>query len=97
MIDTSRIAATLNAVLEINADDTPRVADFEYSGAVKGIYVSVYPNGYFYGKENRSINYTTYPDTDRVFNKFSNGETKFLESFEQWIEDMKKGEENDTV
>lgn len=46
MVDHVRIAEALNTVLEINEDDTARVAFFGYAGHMGTIQISIYPHGF---------------------------------------------------
>jgi hypothetical protein len=46
MFDTYQIAQALSAVLEINEDETERVAFFGFAGHTKSIQIDIYPKGF---------------------------------------------------
>ena len=45
MFDKAQIAEALNTVLEIDEDDTSRVAFFGYAGHTKGLRIDIYTGG----------------------------------------------------
>jgi hypothetical protein len=53
----------LNLVMEINEDDTPRVAFFGYSGHVKSLDIEVHPNGWNPRKVYK-LSFSDYMDQD---------------------------------
>lgn len=63
MFTTAQIAEALNTVLEIDGDDTPRVAFFGYAGHTKGLQIDVYVDGWADGKSDY-YSYLSYADLD---------------------------------
>ena len=90
MFDKSQIAEALNLVLEIDEDETPRVAFFGYAGHTKGLRIDIYPGGWKYGKRNRCINYLSYADNDINEKTDSNNNRTRFATFEQMLDDARK-------
>ena len=63
MFSRAQLAEALNLVMEINEDDTPRVAFFAYSGHVKSLDIRVHPNGWN-PRNKYEISFSDYMDQD---------------------------------
>lgn len=90
MFNKAQIAEALNTVLEIDEDDTSRVAFFEYAGHTKGLRIDIYPRGWKYGKRNKCINYLAYGDNDICEKTDANNNKTMFASFDQMLNDARK-------
>lgn len=90
MFNEAQVAEALNTVLEIDEDETPRVAFFGYAGHTKGLQIDIYPNGWKYGKKNKCISYLCYGDNE-IYEKsdIENNKTVFAD-FDQMLADARK-------
>ena len=89
MFNKAQIAEALNLVLEVDEDETPRVAFFGYAGHTKGLQIDRYTTGWKYGKKNRCISYLSYADNDICQKTDGNEHTRFS-TFEQMLNDARK-------
>ena len=89
MFTKAQMAEALNLVMEINEDDTPRVAFFGYAGHVKSLEINVHPKGW--NPRNRYvITFSDYMDQDaytegRTYRGNKNTEIVQYESFDDML------------
>ena len=91
-----QIAEALNTVLEIDHDDTKATAFFQYSGHTKGIYITVYPNGWE-GHEDEGVRFYFYEDLGffASMNKTEDGNQKDYETFVDMMDAVRKAASGD--
>ena len=90
MFNKAQIAEALNLVLEVDEDETPRVAFFGYAGHTKGLRIDIYTGGWKYGKRNKCINYLAYADNDICEKTDANNNKTRFATFDQMLEDARK-------
>lgn len=95
-VTLSQIAEALNTVLEIDHDDTKATAFFQYSGRTKGIYITVYPNGWE-GHEDEGVRFYFYEDLGffASMNKTEGGNQKDYETFVDMMDAVRKAASGD--
>lgn len=92
MFNNAQIAEALNTVLEINNDDTPRIAFFGYAGHTTGIQIDVYPLGWD-EKPADYYSYRDYADIDLLEKTIHHGKKSTqirFDNFEQLLDDVRK-------
>ena len=96
MFTKAQIAEALNTVLEINEDETSRVAFFGYAGHTQGLQIDVYPLGWDSSDKSKDyhISYLDYADMDHYEGKTYRGKrnTEFViyNSFNEMMEAVRK-------
>ena len=96
MFTNAQIAEALNTVLEINEDDTQRIAFFGYAGHTQGLQVDVYPIGWDSKDKSKDyhITFRDYADMDHyegnTYRGKRNTETVKYANFTQMLEAIRK-------